>query len=153
MSGLFNLPDFSYNSSMNIGIFDSGLGGLVIAKAIFSAKGGPASGGKNLSDYDYIYLGDTKHLPYGNRTKSEVYNFTRAAVKYLFERDCQLVILACNTASALALRKIQQEFLPKYYPDRRVLGVVIPTLEQAENLVSRMTLDTILILILRNNWW
>ncbi len=141
---------------MKIGIFDSGLGGLVIAKAIFSAKGsprireseagGPAShsspsdarpsesrtGGKNLSAYDYIYLGDTKRLPYGNRSADEVYKFTRNAVKYLFDRNCQLVILACNTASALALRKIQQEFLPKFYPERRVLGVVIPTLEEAD---------------------
>ena len=113
---------------MKIGIFDSGLGGLVIAKAIF----------KKLPAYDYIYLGDTKRLPYGNRSANEVYKFTRDAVKYLFEQDCQLVILACNTASALALRKIQQEFLPKYYPGRRVLGVIIPTLE----CVSRATLDT-----------
>jgi glutamate racemase len=102
-----------------IGIFDSGLGGLVIARAIF----------KKLPAYDYIYLGDTKRLPYGNRSADEVYKFTRDAVMHLFERDCRLVILACNTSSALALRKIQQEFLPKYYPDRRVLGVVIPTLE------------------------
>lgn len=113
---------------MNIGIFDSGLGGLVIAKAIF----------KKLPRCDYIYLGDTKRLPYGNRSISEVYKFTRNAVKFLFDNNCKLVILACNTASALALRKIQQEFLPKYYPDRRVLGVVIPTLEA----VPRVTLDT-----------
>jgi len=102
-----------------IGIFDSGLGGLVIARAVFS----------KLPAYDYVYLGDTKRVPYGNRTSIQVYKYTSAAVKYLFERDCRLVILACNTASALALRKIQQEFLPKYYPDRRVLGVVVPTLE------------------------
>jgi glutamate racemase len=105
-----------------IGIFDSGLGGLVIAKSIF----------KRLSRYDYIYLGDTKRLPYGNKTSRQVYKYTSGAVKYLFEQDCQLVILACNTSSALALRRIQQEFLPKYYPDRRVLGVVIPTLEEAD---------------------
>jgi glutamate racemase len=122
-----------------IGIFDSGLGGLVIAKAIFSGPpkaDGPASGGKNLSAYDYVYLGDTKHLPYGDKSANEVYEFTRDAVKFLFDQGCTLVILACNTASALALRKIQQGFLPKYYPDRRVLGVVIPTLEA----VTRMTL-------------
>ncbi len=106
---------------MKIGIFDSGLGGLVIAKAIL----------KKLPGYDYIYLGDTKRVPYGNRQKNEVYKLTLGAVKYLFEHDCQLVILACNTASALALRKIQRKFLPKFYPDRRVLGVVIPTLEEA----------------------
>ncbi|MDR3642956.1 MAG: glutamate racemase [Candidatus Doudnabacteria bacterium] len=105
-----------------IGIFDSGLGGLVIARAIF----------KLMPQYDFVYLGDTKNLPYGNRPKKEVYNFTRKAVEYLFKQDCRLVVLACNTASALALRRIQREFLPKYYPDRRVLGVVIPTLEQAD---------------------
>ena len=115
-----------------IGIFDSGLGGLVIAKAIFSAKGGSAFGGTNLSAYDYIYLGDTKRLPYGNKTSIQVYKYTSAAVKFLLEQDCQLVIVACNTVSALALRKIQREFLPRHYPDRRVLGVVIPTLEEAD---------------------
>lgn len=135
------MAGFRYNSCMKIGIFDSGLGGLVIAKAIFSRRAGSRSAGKNLSAYDYIYLGDTKHLPYGNKSKSDVYNFTRNAVKYLFDRDCKLVILACNTASALALRRIQQEFLPKFYPDRRVLGVVIPTLEYI-NKVSRVALDT-----------
>jgi glutamate racemase len=109
-------------SAGKIGIFDSGLGGLVIAKAIFN----------KLPGYDYVYLGDTFRVPYGNRSKNEVYKFTRAAVKYLFERGCQLVILACNTSSALALRKIQREFLPKFYPNRRVLGVVIPTLEEAD---------------------
>jgi glutamate racemase len=105
-----------------IGIFDSGLGGLVIARAVFS----------KLPAYDYVYLGDTKRVPYGNRTSIQVYKYTSMAVKYLFEQDCRLVIVACNTASALALRKIQREFLPKYYPDRRVLGVVIPTLEEAD---------------------
>jgi len=107
---------------MKIGIFDSGLGGLVIAKAIFN----------KLPGYDYTYLGDTKRVPYGNRSKNDVFKFTKAGVKCLFGQDCKLVILACNTASALALRKIQQEFLPKAYPDRRVLGVVIPTLEEAD---------------------
>lgn len=119
-------------SERKIGIFDSGLGGLVIAKAIF----------RRLPSYDYIYLGDTKRLPYGNRSADEVYRFTRDSVKFLFDNGCQLVILACNTASALALRKIQKEFLLKHYPDKRVLGVVIPTLEEADKLVSRVTLDT-----------
>lgn len=114
---------------MKIGIFDSGLGGLVIAKAIFM----------KLPKYDYIYLGDTKNLPYGNRSKVEVYKFTKDAVRYLFEHNCQLVILACNTASALALRKIQREFLAKHYPERRVLGVVIPTLENVGSM-ARVTL-------------
>jgi glutamate racemase len=109
-------------SAGKIGIFDSGLGGLVIAKAIFN----------KLPGYDYVYLGDTLRVPYGNKSSTQVYKYTSAAIKYLFGHDCQLVILACNTASALALRKIQREFLPKYFPDRRVLGVVIPTLEEAD---------------------
>jgi glutamate racemase len=118
---------------MKIGIFDSGLGGLVIAKAIF----------KKLPDYDYIYLGDTKRLPYGNKTSVQVYKYTSRAVKYLFDQNCQLVILACNTSSALALRKIQREFLPKIYPDRRVLGVVIPTLEEADKYHKRKIIGVI----------
>ncbi len=106
---------------MKIGIFDSGLGGLVITKAII----------RLLPQYDYIYLGDTKHLPYGEKSPAEIYRLTRQAVDFLFKNQCQLVIVACNTASALALRKIQQQYLPKKYPDKRVLGVIIPTLEEA----------------------
>ena len=109
---------------MRIGIFDSGLGGLVIAKAVI----------KKLPNLDYVYFGDTKNLPYGEKSKNQVYNFTRAAVNFLLEKDCQLVIVACNTASALALRRLQQEFLPKKYPDKKVLGVIVPTMENvAEN--------------------
>lgn len=106
---------------MKIGIFDSGLGGLIIAKSVI----------KKLPKYDYIYLGDTKNLPYGDKTPSQVYEYTKKAVDFLFKQDCELVIVACNTASALALRKIQQKYLPYTYPNRRVLGVVIPTLEEA----------------------
>lgn len=108
---------------MKIGIFDSGLGGLVVGRAII----------KQLPGYDYVYLGDTARVPYGSRSQKTVYEFTHQAVKYLFEQDCQLVILACNTASAQALRRIQREFLPKAYPDRRVLGVIIPTLEAIDS--------------------
>ncbi len=106
---------------MKIGIFDSGLGGLIIAKAIF----------KFLPKYDYVYFGDTKNLPYGEKSPKQIYEFTKAGVDFLFKQNCQIVILACNTASALALRRIQQDYLPKFYPNRRVLGVVIPTLEEA----------------------
>jgi glutamate racemase len=106
---------------MKIGIFDSGLGGLVITKAII----------RLLPQYDYIYLGDTKHLPYGAKSQKEIYRLTEKAVDFLFNNQCQLVIVACNTASALALRKIQQQYLPKKYPNKRVLGVIIPTLEEA----------------------
>lgn len=104
---------------MKIGIFDSGLGGLIISKAIT----------KKLPSYDYIYLGDTARVPYGHRSQETIYRFTKQAIASLFKQDCQLVIVACNTASANALRRIQKEFLPKSYPDRRVLGVIIPTLE------------------------
>ncbi|MFH1749851.1 MAG: glutamate racemase [bacterium] len=104
---------------MKIGIFDSGLGGLIITHSLV----------ENLSEYDYLYYGDTARVPYGNRSQDIVYKFTKEAVEYLFKQDCNLIILACNTASAEALRKIQGEYLPKNYPDRRVLGVIIPTAE------------------------
>lgn len=106
---------------MKIGIFDSGLGGLIILKEII----------KKLPQYDYIYLGDNARTPYGNRSQEVIYKFTEQAVDFLFKQDCQLIIIACNTASAEALRKIQQEWLPENYPDRRVLGVIRPVVEQA----------------------
>lgn len=109
---------------MKIGIFDSGLGGLLIAKSITRA----------MPEYDYVYLGDTKRVPYGNRSHEAVYEFTRECVDYLFQKeDCAIVLLACNTASARALRKIQQEYLPKNFPDRKVLGVLIPAAEECNN--------------------
>jgi|SRR3989344_1947266 len=108
---------------MKIGIFDSGLGGLIIARAII----------KRLPIYDYIYLGDTKNLPYGEKRPGEIYQHTKNAVDFLFKQNCQLIVIACNTASAWALRKIQQKYLAKNYPNRRVLGVVIPTLEVADD--------------------
>lgn len=104
---------------MRIGVFDSGLGGLAIAQAIIA----------RLPQYDYLYLGDTKRVPYGGRSQATIHEFTSEALTYLFAHDCQLVILACNTASAEALRKSQQEYLPAHYPERRVLGVVIPAAE------------------------
>jgi glutamate racemase len=104
---------------MKIGVFDSGLGGLAISEAIM----------RLLPEYDYLYLGDTKRVPYGGRSQETIHEFTSQALQYLFDNDCQLIILACNTASAEALRKSQQEYLPKHFPDRRVLGVVIPTAE------------------------
>ena len=106
---------------MKIGIFDSGLGGLIILKEII----------KKLPRYDYIYLGDNARTPYGNRSQQAIYKFTEQAVDFLFKQDCQLIIIACNTASAEALRKIQQEWLPQNYPDRRVLGVIRPVVESA----------------------
>ncbi|MBC7982142.1 glutamate racemase, partial [Candidatus Parcubacteria bacterium] len=113
---------------MNIGIFDSGLGGLLITKSLI----------KKLPQYNYTYLGDTKRVPYGNRSPETIYDFLKESVEYLFENNCKLILVACNTASAQALRKIQQEFLPEKYPDRRVLGVIIPTCEVAlENKKSK----------------
>ena len=86
---------------------------------------------KALPDYNYIYLADTARTPYGTRSKEQIYKFTRQAVDFLFTKDCEFIILACNTASSDALRKIQQEYLPKVYPEKRVLGVLIPAAELA----------------------
>lgn len=105
---------------MRIGIFDSGLGGLIVTEAI----------SRRLPAYDFVYLGDTARVPYGDRSQEAIFRFTRAAVDHLFrERDCAMVILACNTASAEALRRLQQEYLVESFPDRRILGVIIPTVE------------------------
>lgn len=102
-----------------IGIFDSGYGGLTILKEIVA----------KLPGYDYIYLGDNARAPYGNRSFDTVYRYTLQCVHWFFEQQCPLVILACNTASAKALRTIQQVDLPKIDPAKRVLGVIRPTAE------------------------
>lgn len=102
-----------------IGVFDSGYGGLTIMKE-FVAK---------LPQYDYIYLGDNARAPYGNRSFETVYHYTLQCVKWFFEQGCLLVVLACNTASAKALRTIQQNDLPTLAPDKRVLGILRPTTE------------------------
>ena len=104
-----------------IGIFDSGFGGLSILKHIVEL----------MPQYDYVYLGDSARVPYGNRSSETVYNFTCEALDFLFTQGCDLVVLACNTASSDALRKIQQEFLPSKYPSKKVLGVIIPACETA----------------------
>jgi glutamate racemase len=102
-----------------IGIFDSGYGGLTILKEIVS----------RLPEYDYLYLGDNARSPYGTRSYETVYHYTLQCVKWFFEHGCSLVILACNTASAKALRTIQQNDLPQIAPEKRVLGVIRPTAE------------------------
>lgn len=102
-----------------IGIFDSGYGGLTILSEIK----------KIMPEYDYLYLGDNARAPYGNRSYELVYEFTLQAVKWLFSQGCQLVIIACNTASAKALRNIQQNDLPNIDSFKRVLGVIRPTTE------------------------
>lgn len=103
-----------------IGVFDSGYGGLTVLKSII----------EELPEYDYIYLGDNARTPYGTRSFDVVYDYTLQAVKFLFSLGCPLVILACNTASAKALRSIQQLDLPHIAPDRRVLGVIRPSVEK-----------------------
>ncbi|MFN5877924.1 MAG: glutamate racemase, partial [Flavobacteriales bacterium] len=101
------------NKKVPIGVFDSGYGGLTVLKEIV----------KRLPQYDYIYLGDNARAPYGNRSYDVVYQYTLEAVHELFSRGCELVILACNTASAKALRSIQQNDLPGMDSTKRVLGV------------------------------
>lgn len=109
-----------------IGIFDSGYGGLTILHGIRQL----------LPQYDFLYLGDNARAPYGPRSFDVVYEFTRQAVVRLFEMGCHLVILGCNTASAKALRTIQQNDLPKLDPSRRVLGIIRPTAEVIGHLTS-----------------
>ncbi len=107
-----------------IGVFDSGYGGLTVLKEILKA----------LPQYDYLYLGDNARTPYGNRSKETVTQFTDEAVKFLFEQGARLIIIACYTASALALHELQEKYLrnPKSkYRDRKILGVIRPVVEQA----------------------
>lgn len=107
-----------------IGVFDSGYGGLTILKSFL----------KKMPDYDFVYYGDNERAPYGTRSFEEVYEFTLEAVDKLFKMGCPMVILACNTASAKALRSIQQKYLQTNYPDRRVLGVIRPSAEEVGKL-------------------
>ncbi len=106
-----------------IGVFDSGLGGLSIFKHFL----------KELPNYNYIYLGDNARVPYGEKSPETIYNYTREAVEFLFKQGCGLIIVACNTASAQALRTLQQKYLPTKYPDRRILGVIRPLVEEVGN--------------------
>ncbi|MFW6290471.1 MAG: glutamate racemase, partial [Mariniphaga sp.] len=103
-----------------IGVFDSGYGGLTVLKELV----------KQLPRYDFLYLGDNARTPYGTRSFRVVYEYTLQAVKYLFSQNCPLIIIACNTASAKALRSIQQLDLPELAPDKRVLGVIRPSVEK-----------------------
>ncbi len=102
-----------------IGIFDSGYGGLTVMREIV----------KRLPQYDYLYLGDNARAPYGTRSFESIYHYTLECVKHLFDKGCPLIILACNTASARALRSIQQKDLEKITPTGRVLGIIRPTAE------------------------
>jgi len=106
---------------MNIGFFDSGLGGLFVLCHVI----------RELPAYHYVFLGDTVNVPYGTKSDEEIYALVKESLRMLFDHDCQLVIFACNTASVTALRRIQNEFLPEFFPNRKVLGVIIPTVEEA----------------------
>ncbi len=107
-----------------IGVFDSGFGGLTVLKSVV----------EKMPQYNYLYLGDSARVPYGERSQETIYQYTIQAVDFLFKKGCLLVIIACNTVSSRALRRIQQEFLPGAYPGRKVLGVIRPS---AEELVDR----------------
>ena len=102
-----------------LGFFDSGFGGLSVVREIR----------KRLPLYSFTYLGDNARTPYGSRSLEVIHRYTLEGVVELFERGAELIVVACNTSSSVALRKIQQEYLPAHYPDRRVLGIVIPTAE------------------------
>lgn len=104
----------------NIGIFDSGFGGLSVMKEIV----------KVLPAYNFVYFGDTARAPFGDRSQEVILEFTKEGIDFLFSKGCELIILACNTASSEALRTIQQEYLPQKYPDKKVLGVIIPAAEE-----------------------
>jgi len=107
-----------------IGIFDSGFGGLLVFKGIY----------KLLPQYDYMYLGDSARAPYGNLSQEVIYQFTEESVDFLFRQGCEMIIIACGTASSEALKKIQQQYLPQHYPDRRVLGIIRPLAEESVKL-------------------
>jgi glutamate racemase len=117
------MPNKNNEPKNIIGVFDSGLGGLTVLKHFLDY----------LPDYNYIYLGDNARLPYGEKSPETIYEYTREAVEFLFESGCNLIIIACNTASAQALRKIQQECLPAHWPERRVIGVIRPLAEHFAN--------------------
>src|SRR3989344_6588305 len=102
-----------------IGVFDSGYGGLTVFREL----------DKKFPEHDFIYFGDNARAPYGSRSPETIYQYTKECVDWLFREGCELIILVCNTASATALRKIQQEYLPANFPQKRVLGVLIPIAE------------------------
>ncbi len=105
---------------MKIGFFDSGLGGLTILDAVR----------RHMPEYDYLFFGDTAHLPYGDKSEDEIHALTYTGIKRLFDAGALLVIVACNTASSASVRKHQDDMLTTEYPDRKLLGVIIPTVEE-----------------------
>ncbi|HZJ41566.1 MAG TPA: glutamate racemase [Patescibacteria group bacterium] len=111
------------NNNNKIGIFDSGLGGLTVLRHLLST----------LPGYHYIYLGDTARVPYGEKSPATIYEYSTQAMDFLLSQGCNLIIIACNTASAQALRPLQQKYLPNKYPNRRILGVIRPLAEEFSN--------------------
>jgi len=107
-----------------LGYFDSGFGGLSVVREIQ----------KRLPQYSFVYLGDNARSPYGSLSLDVIHRYTLEGVIELFERGAKLIVVACNTSSSVALRKIQQEYLPKHHPDKRILGIVIPTAEEVSSL-------------------
>jgi glutamate racemase len=106
---------------VKLGVFDSGMGGLLITKSVR----------ERMPEFDMLYYGDTLHLPYGNRSEEAIYMYAQRAMDFMFAQGCGLIVMACNTASASALRRLQQTWLPTAYAGRNILGVVVPTLEVA----------------------
>jgi glutamate racemase len=105
---------------MKIGVYDSGIGGLVTLKAYKDL----------LPNYDFVYFGDTQHAPYGDKSHEELFDRAQVVCRYLFEEEkCQIVITACNSLAAVSLRRLQQEWLPHAFPDRKILGVLVPVAE------------------------
>jgi len=119
-----------YPITTMLGFFDSGFGGLSVVREIR----------KRLPRYSFTYLGDNARTPYGSRSLETIHRYTLEGVVELFNRGAKLIIVACNTSSSVALRKIQQEYLPGHYPDRRVLGIVIPTAEEVSALSITKTI-------------
>src|SRR5262245_25291412 len=115
---------------MVIGFFDSGFGGLSVVREIR----------RTLPQYSTVYLGDNARTPYGSRGLETIYRYTLEGVIELFDRGAELIVLACNTSSSVALRRIQQQFLPVYHPEKRVLGIVIPTAEEVAGLSRTKTI-------------
>src|SRR3989344_3191524 len=120
-AGYIMFSTMSHSRTQHIGIFDSGFGGINTLRGIVQA----------LPQYDYMYLGDTARTPYGTRSHDVIYEFTRQAIDFLFANQCDLIILACNTASSDALHKLQQDYIPIRHPGKKVLGVLIPAVEEA----------------------
>ena len=107
-----------------IGVFDSGVGGLSVLRVFL----------EHLPRYSFVYVGDNERAPFGDLSFDEIYKNTCEGLDFLFAKGCKIVIIACNSISAKALRRVQQEFLPKHYPNKRVLGIIIPTVESVKKL-------------------